>query len=33
MDIKKIKEQAKIFEYLGANYEDSLILALAFMEV
>lgn len=33
MDIKKIKKVAKIFEYLGASYEDSLILAIAFMEV
>lgn len=33
MNIKKVKEVAKIFEYLGASYEDSLILALAFMGV
>ena len=28
MNIEEIKEQAKIFELLGANYEDSIILAI-----
>lgn len=33
MNIKEIKEQAKIFELLGADYENAFILAMAFMEV
>ncbi len=28
MNIEEIKEQVKIFELLGANYEDSIILAM-----
>ena len=28
MNIEKIKEQAKIFELLGADYETSIILAM-----
>lgn len=33
MNIEEIKEQAKIFEMLGATYEDSIILAMAVMGV
>ncbi len=29
MNIEEIKKQAKIFELLGATYEDSIILAMA----
>lgn len=28
MNIEEIKEQAKIFEYLGADYEEAFILAM-----
>lgn len=33
MNIEEVLKQAKVFEELGASFEDSVILALAMLEV
>ena len=32
MKVEQVKEQAKVFELLGADYENAFILAIAFLE-
>lgn len=32
MKVEQIKEQAKIFELLGADYENSIVLSILFFE-
>lgn len=33
MKVEQVKELAKIYELLGASYENSIILAMAILEV